>query len=303
MLFSFVRNDCTSQRTESIKNNCFISLIYILISSLLFLIVNCVFTWKFVQPVGEFIVITIVSAFVTIWAFVGLACFFFGWRLIKKIFFFMLPVLLCLLMLSWFFLLANLLITPRFYDKCGYNRNSCNSTGSDSTSNSTSHLSNKSTSPLSSYSNQFLECERHYYKKFAWALTFVFWLFLDIFFFRIFAAHYLLRDYYATKYSQYHGDGPWDRMSAHKGMSNYPNGETPIFANNPPPNSIYRHSDGINSGGNICRGSNATVQECGQSISSLYRSTNTVLQGSCYSQNYGGIRNIRMSDADSIIVS
>ncbi len=52
------------------------------------------------------------------------------------------------------------------------------------------------------HSSSYLECERYYYKKWAWALAWVIWIFLDIFLFRFFVIHYLLKEYYSDKYSR-----------------------------------------------------------------------------------------------------
>lgn len=281
MLYSFVRDESTSQRTQSVKNNCFISHIYCLLAAILFLVVCCVFIWKFVLPTGEFVVITIAAGLAVLWALFGLAGFVLGCMPMKKIFLIGVLILMILLFLAWIFLLVNVILTPCFYDKCHYKKGSESNSSCGGSSNS--HVSSKSTC-----NNEFLECERHYYKKFAWALALLIWLFLDIFILRLAAIHYQLRDYYSAKYSQYAGQESWDKMGCNNGGTNFSGCETPLpqYCNAPPPASVYRQQG-----------------ECNQPTTNMYRGSCGAIPGSVYSQSIVGIRNIRMSDADSVIVS
>ena len=152
MLYSFDRNSGNSQYNASIRNNATMSYLYLFIITILFLVVNCVFTWKFVRPDGEFAVIIVISGLFLLWVIFGIVVFVLGFKSLKKIFIYGLFLLQLLMILAWIFLLVNLIQTPCFYDKCFRNHGS---------------HSSRDHSTRNHHSNSYLECERHFYRRWA----------------------------------------------------------------------------------------------------------------------------------------
>ena len=252
-----------------------------LLATIVFLAVNCAFVWRFVKPTGEYVVITVFSGLAVLLAIFGLFSYILGVRMLKLIFLIAMPIMQIMLIIAFVFLLANLLVTPRYYDKCHYERgNSSSSTGSGSGSR-------PGTGP-----HEYLECERFYYKTFAWALAFIIWLNIDLLILRSLGYHYQLREYYAMRYSEcakeYEGTGNG------RARDNYCMGNPSQYACNDRAGCV----DGA--GGIGDRWSGAA---CNSSV--LYRTSNCNIPASVYSMNCNGtaVRSIRMSDADSIIVS
>lgn len=255
MLYSFPRNSNNVQHNSSVRNSACLGFIYLLVATILFLVVSCVFTWKFVRPDGEFTVIVVIASLAVGWVLFGLVAFLLGIGTLKKIFIYGLFLIQLLMMLAWIFMLANLILMPRFYDKCYKHHGTSSGTNRH-------------------HSSEYLECERHYYKKWAWALAWVIWVFLDLFLFRFFVIHYLLREYYADKYSRELRGEKIDGCSPEFNVGCPPNY----------PSSIQRPL--IRSDVPIC---NQPLNDC------------CTLPPN--PQCSGAVRNFRMSDADSVIVS
>lgn len=266
MLYSFPRNNSNVQHNSSVRNSATLGYLYLLIATILFLVVSCVFTWKFVRPDGEFAVIVAIAGLAVLWLVFGIVVFMLGARTLKKIFIYGLFLIQLLMILAWIFMLVNLIQTPRFYDKC------CKRHGSRSGSGSGGHHHDH-------HSSSYLECERYYYKKWAWALAWVIWIFLDIFLFRFFVIHYLLKEYYSDKYSR-------ELQGGEKGCGSSPEfdlGCNPTYC--PPTQQPLMRSEMPVSGQpliNCCNGPACT-------INSQFPSS--------------AVRSYRMSDVDSIIVS
>jgi hypothetical protein len=134
--------------------------LFFFLSSLLAVLVWSIWLDEIVKPEGEFIYSVIATSIALLWSLVGLVLEAGGASRTKRAIHIagMWPVQV-LLFVSWFFLLANILIYPAWWDSCKFVQKSIDA----------------------QKEGQLLQCTRNYSSSWAWAVTVTVWFFLWIF--------------------------------------------------------------------------------------------------------------------------
>ena len=129
-------------------------------SSLLAVLVWSIWLWEIVKPDGEFIYSMIAVSIAFLWSLVGLGtCLLNGSRTTKAVHIAGMWIIQIMLIVSWFFLLANILIYPAWWDDCRFVDR-----------------------PLGSErEGAVLQCTRNYSSTWGWGVAVTVWFFLWIF--------------------------------------------------------------------------------------------------------------------------
>lgn len=129
-------------------------------SCLLAVLVWSIWLWEIVKPDGEFIYSVIAVSIALLWSLIGLGIWLLhGSRTTKAVHIAGMWVIQILLIVSWFFLLANILIYPAWWDDCRFVDRSLGS----------------------EREGAVLQCTRNYSSTWGWGVAVTVWFFLWIF--------------------------------------------------------------------------------------------------------------------------